>query len=119
MNIGTNTGAINAHFADAEPIIRLTVAVSKIKRAKSSTADSPSALSPSAPFTAMIRPSWVQLNGATKLRSKEYQYEIAAKSRHAVTHALDDIGIAADRPCTDAVGYATDDSEEEDDRDDA
>ena len=70
MNIGTKTGAISAHLADAEPMKRLMTAVSRMKLPNSGSADRPSDLSDSAPLTAMIRPSCVQLKNATNCAAK-------------------------------------------------
>ena len=70
MNIGTNTGAISAHLAEAEPMKRLMNAVSRMKSTNSGKADRPSALRDSAPLTAMIRPSCVQLKNATNCAAK-------------------------------------------------
>ena len=61
MNIGTKTGAMTAHLADALPISRLSADDSSTKASISGTPPRPEARSVSAPLTAMIRPRFVQL----------------------------------------------------------
>ena len=70
MNIGMNTGAISAHLAEAEPMNRFTVAVSRMKQMNSGTVGRPSDFRKSAPSTANTRPSCVQLKKATNCAAK-------------------------------------------------
>ena len=71
MNIGTKTGAITAHFADALPMTRLISAESRTNASMSGMPPSPEARSASAPLTAMIRPRFDQLKYATNCAAKK------------------------------------------------
>ena len=56
MNIGTNTGANIAHFAEALPINKLTKATKMTKATINGTPVKPISLRNSAPLMAMIGP---------------------------------------------------------------
>ena len=70
MNIGTNTGAMTAHLADALPMKRLMSEDSTTNASMRGTPPSPEARSVSAPLTAMMRPRFVQLKYATNCAAK-------------------------------------------------
>jgi len=59
MNIGTNTGAIRAHFADAEPMNRLMNAAKRTNKIMVGIVPIPEFLKNSAPFNARIVPNLV------------------------------------------------------------
>ena len=61
MSMGTKTGAMMAHLADALPMARLIVADSTMKARNSGMSGRPLSRSKPAPSTAKIKPRWVQL----------------------------------------------------------
>ena len=71
MNMGTNTGAIKAHWADALPTQRLMTAARRTKHNINGIGPSPEASRTSAPLMAKIIPRLVYLKYATNWAAKK------------------------------------------------
>jgi hypothetical protein len=85
ISIGTTTGAIALHFAEAEPISRSNSEDISISSTKSSARGSSSARSQPAPSIARIGPRFDQANMAMKCAAKNAITRNGATSRRPST----------------------------------